>query len=645
MITLSHVCKNYKIGKEEVKVLKDINLTVERGEFIAVTGPSGCGKTSLLNLISGMDRVSQGEIQFYGQRLDNLKDKELAKWRRSHIGYIFQQFNLIEFMTAQRNVEIVLQLNGVEKSLRKKKSIELLEMVGLKGREKHRPSQLSGGQKQRVAIARALAGNPDILLADEPTGAMDSNSATEILALLKQINKERNVTVIMVTHDNVLAEQADRKICMLDGKIVQDTKLCKKDVCKKEEGEKWNKKAGCFFSTTIAFQNMLTKKKRVILTSLATSIGVMGVLLTMGIGFGVKNKLLKEVGSIVNENIIDVVATNNELDETTVAEILEKEEVLNIYPNERPEVMGLYHDVVCAGLVQVIGPVEQPVSYWQENLLYGSLPASNRCNEAVITETMAKKFVGEEGDVESIVGKEIDMVFVASSKDCIPKQVQKRIKVVGIAGKAFLGMTEMVSLPYLLAEDIVKESLQQENYTSGQYCVTVRDKEKLTEVKNELCEMGLNATIDEEALGAIGTVIDMVIAVIALIAGISLIIAGIMIALVTYIGVVERTREIGILKAIGFSSMDVKNIFLMEGATVGLFSGMIGAILANFNGKMINAVVGILYPENAFNLYHIEISHTIFCVVFGILIGLLCSLSSAGKAAKMEPVKALGYVE
>ena len=167
-------------------------------------------------------------------------------------------------------------------------------MVGLKGREKHRPSQLSGGQKQRVAIARALAGNPDILLADEPTGAMDSNSATEILALLKQINKERNVTVIMVTHDNVLAEQADRKICMLDGKIVQDTKLCKKDVCKKEEEEKWNKKAGCFFSTTIAFQNMLTKKKRVILTSLATSIGVMGVLLTMGIGFGVKNKLLKE---------------------------------------------------------------------------------------------------------------------------------------------------------------------------------------------------------------------------------------------------------------------------------------------------------------------------------------------------------------
>ena len=225
MITLSHVCKNYKIGKEEVKVLKDINLTVERGEFIAVTGPSGCGKTSLLNLISGMDRVSQGEIQFYGQRLDNLKDKELAKWRRSHIGYIFQQFNLIEFMTAQRNVEIVLQLNGVEKSLRKKKSIELLEMVGLKGREKHRPSQLSGGQKQRVAIARALAGNPDILLADEPTGAMDSNSATEILALLKQINKERNVTVIMVTHDNVLAEQADRKICMLDGKIVQDRSI------------------------------------------------------------------------------------------------------------------------------------------------------------------------------------------------------------------------------------------------------------------------------------------------------------------------------------------------------------------------------------------------------------------------------------
>lgn len=185
-------------------------------------GPSGCGKTTLLNLLSGMDQVSGGTIEFHQKRIDRNNDKQWSAWRKSTIGYIFQNFNLIEFLTAKQNIELVLQLNGVRKKERSKKAQELLEMVGLGDRGKHLPAQLSGGQKQRVAIARALANHPQMLLADEPTGSMDSVASREIIELLKKINRDNNLTIIMVTHDERIANQTQRKITMLDGRIISD---------------------------------------------------------------------------------------------------------------------------------------------------------------------------------------------------------------------------------------------------------------------------------------------------------------------------------------------------------------------------------------------------------------------------------------
>lgn len=167
MLTLKDVSKDYYIGKECIPILKDIDLTISQGEFVAIVGPSGCGKTTLLNLISGLDHVSHGTMEFDGERIEKNRDKQWSAWRKCKVGYIFQNYNLIEFMTAIQNVELVLQANGVRKGERHKKARELLNKVGLSGREKHLPAQLSGGQKQRVAIARALANNPHILLADE----------------------------------------------------------------------------------------------------------------------------------------------------------------------------------------------------------------------------------------------------------------------------------------------------------------------------------------------------------------------------------------------------------------------------------------------------------------------------------------------
>ena len=261
MLILRDMSKNYQLGKETIPVLKDLNLTINQGEFISIMGPSGCGKTTLLNLLSGMDQVSGGTIEFHQKRIDRNNDKQWSAWRKSTIGYIFQNFNLIEFLTAKQNIELVLQLNGVRKKDRSKKAQDLLEMVGLGDRGKHLPAQLSGGQKQRVAIARALANHPQMLLADEPTGSMDSVASREIIEMLKKINRENNLTIIMVTHDERIANQTQRKITMLDGRIISDECLntIKGSVHKQESKEG---KSFFFSELLIAFRNMATKKEK-----------------------------------------------------------------------------------------------------------------------------------------------------------------------------------------------------------------------------------------------------------------------------------------------------------------------------------------------------------------------------------------------
>lgn len=193
MLALQNIYKNYSIGKEEIPILKNVSLTIDQGQFIAIVGQSGCGKTTLLNLMAGMDKMDTGAIKFNGKKLESFKDKQWSKWRKEHIGYIFQNFNLIDFLTAKQNIELVLQLNGVKKQDRSAQANELLEMVGLSERGKHLPSQLSGGQKQRVAIARALANNPEILLADEPTGG--------VKLVVKQSQKNNVDIFLMVNTD------------------------------------------------------------------------------------------------------------------------------------------------------------------------------------------------------------------------------------------------------------------------------------------------------------------------------------------------------------------------------------------------------------------------------------------------------------
>jgi putative ABC transport system ATP-binding protein len=213
--------KTYMLGKVPVEALRGVNLKIEAGDFISILGPSGSGKSTMLNLVGALDKLTAGTLLIEGVDISKLNDNQLSELRLK-IGFVFQFFNLIPRLTAKANVELAMSIANVSRVERSRRAVELLETVGLKDRINHKPAELSGGQQQRVAIARALANNPKFLLLDEPTGNVDSKTASEVLALIKKLNQEQGVSIIMVTHDQKLAHEAKRTVQMFDGEICQD---------------------------------------------------------------------------------------------------------------------------------------------------------------------------------------------------------------------------------------------------------------------------------------------------------------------------------------------------------------------------------------------------------------------------------------
>ena len=221
MIEISNMSKIYRIGNVEVKALYDVSLTIKQHEFVSIIGPSGSGKSTLMNMIGCLDVATKGEYYLDGVEVSRLNDEQLADIRNHKIGFIFQGFNLLQKLTAVENVELPLIYQGLHTKERYDKSIEALKLVGLEDRALHRPTELSGGQQQRVAIARALVGSPPIILADEPTGNLDSKSGKEIMRMLKELHQKGN-TIVLITHDNEIAMQAERVIRLQDGEIIED---------------------------------------------------------------------------------------------------------------------------------------------------------------------------------------------------------------------------------------------------------------------------------------------------------------------------------------------------------------------------------------------------------------------------------------
>jgi putative ABC transport system ATP-binding protein len=221
IVSLRHVAKSYTRGKQSIEVLQDLTIDIAKGEFVALMGPSGSGKTTLLNLIGGLDKPTKGEITVAGQRLDTLGGSQLSHWRANHVGFVFQFYNLMPMLNAQRNVELPLLLTKLPAAKRRANALAALTLVGIADRAKHKPNELSGGQAQRVAIARALVADPTILVCDEPTGDLDRKSADEVLQLLQTLNRNHGKSIVMVTHDPKAAEFAGRQLHMDKGALAE----------------------------------------------------------------------------------------------------------------------------------------------------------------------------------------------------------------------------------------------------------------------------------------------------------------------------------------------------------------------------------------------------------------------------------------
>ncbi len=346
MLKLTNIVKDYSIGDEHVKALKGIDIEFRKNEFVAILGPSGCGKTTLLNIVGGLDKYTSGDLSIYNKSTKKFKDGDWDAYRNHSIGFVFQSYNLIPHQTVLANVELALTLSGVGKAERRRRAKEALQKVGLGDQLHKKPNQMSGGQMQRVAIARALVNDPEILLADEPTGALDSVTSVQIMDILKEISKDK--LIIMVTHNPELAEQyASRIVRLLDGEIIADSDPYEGDAKSQRVHEvqnikKSHKTSMSFFTAlSLSLNNLMTKKARTFLTSFAGSIGIIGIALIMSVSTGVQTYIdrvqedtLSSYPITINAQEVDMTSLLTSMMETATGTSENTHELDAVYENQ-----------------------------------------------------------------------------------------------------------------------------------------------------------------------------------------------------------------------------------------------------------------------------------------------------------------------
>ena len=353
MLQLKNITKNYELAATTVEALKGIDLKFRDNEFVSILGPSGCGKTTMLNLLGGLDKYTTGDLIINGKSTKDFTDGEWDTYRNRRIGFVFQNYNLIPHQTVLSNVELALTLSGVSKTERRRRAVEVLEKVGLADQIHKKPGQMSGGQMQRVSIARSLINNPDILLADEPTGALDSTTSEQIMELIKEIAKER--LVIMVTHNKELAEEySTRIINLFDGRLVSDSnpyEAKEEKSADKKKKTKGSKKTSMSFFTALSLSanNLLTKKTRTFMTAFAGSIGIIGIALIMALSSGSQAYINK-----VQEDTLSTYPITIESAVADMAAMIEAMRDLREINTENDEIDTVYSNNVMSGMLNSI---------------------------------------------------------------------------------------------------------------------------------------------------------------------------------------------------------------------------------------------------------------------------------------------------
>lgn len=653
LLKLKNINKFYKLsGNEKFYAIRDINLTFNNGELVSVIGESGSGKSTLMNLIGGLDSDYSGELFVEGKDIKKFKIKELDKYRKNTIGFVFQSFNLISHLSVLDNVTIAMTLSNVRKKDRVKRAKEILTEFGLKNHINKKPNQLSGGQKQRVAIARALINDPEIIIADEPTGSLDSKTSMQVLDIMKEI-AQRGKLVIMVTHSEKVASCSSRVIKISDGEIIDDREIFKLENKNDKEADKGkfniNKKRqnlNVISAIKLAILNMKEKFIRNMFVSIGASIGIMSIILMLSLGNGVKAYFNNTMKSYVNPLVIEVnmpsdegetvdlnitaiekpkINTEKSFKEEDIRSLSEIENVSSVEKGFTEISMGansLSYNGSGSGLMR-ISTISSNIT--DSNIEEGTLPKEG---EILINKSVNDRLGGD------VIGKKVTLNILVNQKI-----IKKEFSVSGIYTTAGGDLTSVMKSAFLNYSDLeklysenkseLKPNVMYINTSSNKYTAAIKEKIK---------GLGYSESSQEQMTEMFNSMINILTYVLSGIAAISLLVSTIMIVVVMYISVSERIKEIGIIKAIGARKKDIRRIFVCEAFLIGLFSGIIGLAFAFLLMEGINIMSNKLF---AINLVLIKNSYGVFGVLVSIGISTLSGLLPANKAAKLDPVESL----
>lgn len=766
MLQIKNVKKSYITGTFIQHALKGVSLDFRKNEFVAILGPSGSGKTTLLNIIGGLDRYDEGDLVINNKSTKKFKDTEWDAYRNNCIGFIFQSYNLISHITVLENVEMGMTLSGVSAKKRRKKALEVLDRVGLKEHAHKKPNQLSGGQMQRVAIARALANDPDIILADEPTGALDSKTSVQIMELISEIAKDK--LVIMVTHNPELAKNyATRIIELKDGELISDSNPIKEE---EKNNKKFNiKKTAMNFRTALnlSFNNIKTKKGRTLLTAFASSIGIIGIALILALSNGFDIQIDKFERNTLSSLPIIISEQSMELTEEKMAEINnDTTSDLESYSNEeyvyptKPATETFMHtnlfdedyidyiekidnnlisgiSYTRATALNVIGNVNGTYMQVPTNMgvfvsiprkldesstngviednydiLAGRIPENK--NEIILVVDSKNRISTdilsyfnldaseEKIKFDDILNKELKLVLNndyykqvgdfytlnTNYEELYNSENSETLKIVGIgrgregnmlvASGYGLGYTEDL-VNYVIEKnkdsDIVKKQsdVDYNVLTGSKFAGDDAESEKnnmLSYLGADIIPLAISiypkdfdskdeiisyldkyneSKSDEEKIiytdmgqmisSLSGSIMSAITVVLIAFSSISLIVSSIMIGIITYISVLERTKEIGVLRALGARKKDIRRVFNAETFIIGICSGTLGIILARI--LVIPANIIIKNLTDLKDVAQLNPVHAILLIVISVLLTVIGGAIPARVASRKDPVESL----
>lgn len=766
MLELKNVKKSFKTGDFVQQALKGINLNFGDKEFVAILGSSGSGKTTLLNIIGGLDHYDSGDLIIKGKSTKKFKEKDWDAYRNNSIGFIFQSYNLIGHISVLGNIELSMTLSGVSSKEKKKRAMEVLEKVGLKEHAHKKPNQLSGGQMQRVAIARALVNNPEIILADEPTGALDSITSVQIMELIKNIAKDK--LVIMVTHNPELAEKyATRIVEVKDGLVINDTNNEKEQGNSQQEYKLKKTSMGFFTALKLSFTNIWTKKGRTLLTAFASSIGIIGIALILSLSNGFDIQIDEFQKNTLSQMPIAISQVAMNMDEESFAEMTnsseneEKEideskiypqkqledithtnkftkEYVNYIENINPDLIGgiSYNRATNLNIITknnndykmldsqtTFFPLPEQIEEGREDtiikenfeLINGRMPTEkedilllintkNQLNSTIL------KAIGYDNvdsiNFDEIVGKEFKLILNddlyknngefytinTNYEEMYNNKNAVTLKICGIIrGKKDNKFAEMSGNGLTYTQKLMKYVIEKNNESAIIKAQENKDYNILTGEKFEEDSSNQGASTKDTTLAYLGAdtvpvmiqiypknfetkkevlayldkynegksdddkiiytdyaetittlsggIMDAITIVLIAFSTISLIVSTIMIAIITYISVLERTKEIGILRAIGARKKDVTRVFNAETFIIGLCSGILGITIANLLTIPINKV--ILNLTQLENVAKLNPMHAITLIIISIVLTLIGGWIPAKMASKKDPVNAL----